>query len=100
MFGDKCRRDRTTYATIIVKPTVFITGRATPPHRQNQPSVALLTSDYRSETRNYKDRCLNCQARCGAVWRSVAQERRSHQDCLFSRLATPELDSNTQPAVN
>ena len=50
-----------TYATIIVKRLTPITSRATPPHRQNQPDVALFTSDRESETRNYKGQGLNCQ---------------------------------------
>jgi hypothetical protein len=59
----KRQRDRTTYATIFVKPTALLTAGATPPHRQNQPSVALSTSDCMSETANYKGQRLNCQAR-------------------------------------
>src|SRR6266699_1256810 len=63
-----CRRDRTTYATIFVKPTALIISRATPPHRQNQPSVAVLTSDYVPETGNYNGRGLNCQAHACYPW--------------------------------
>ena len=38
-------------------------SRATPPHRQNQLDVALLTSDAESETPNYKGEGGLCQAR-------------------------------------
>ena len=48
------------YATIIVKRPKR--SRATPPHRQNQPDVALLTSDCQSETGDYKDWVNICQA--------------------------------------
>jgi hypothetical protein len=42
--------------------TALIASRATPPHRQNQPDVALLTSDCKSETGNYNGQGWNCQA--------------------------------------
>jgi len=46
-------------------------SRATPPHRQNQPDVALFTSDCESETGNYKDQVPNCQARTARARESV-----------------------------
>ncbi len=49
------------YATIIVKRLRPTASRATPPHRQNQPDVALCTSDRESETGNYKGQGLYCQ---------------------------------------
>ena len=49
------------YATMIVKRLKPSTSRATPPHRQNQPDVALFTSDCESETGNYKGQAFNCQ---------------------------------------
>jgi hypothetical protein len=53
------------YATIIVKRPVTSFGRATPPHRQNLLDVALLTSDPLSETADYTDVTVLCQAQVG-----------------------------------
>lgn len=43
--------------------TTDLISRATPPHRQNQLSVALFASDRSSETGDYIDRSVRCQGR-------------------------------------
>jgi hypothetical protein len=52
--GRKLTETLAIYATIIVNRPIA-DGRATPPHRQNLPDVALLASDYLSETADYTD---------------------------------------------
>jgi len=54
-------RDAYHYATIIVKRP-NCSGRATPPHLQNQLDVALFDSDCESETGDYKGVDELCQA--------------------------------------
>src|SRR6266576_1064934 len=58
-------------------------SRATPPHRQNLPDVAQLTSDVESETGDYNSRSFNCQA--GLGWGAC--------DKSMGRLQKPEATS-------
>ena len=56
------------YATIIVNDCARrARNRATPPHRQNQLSVALLGFGQLVQTRDYTDGLTVCQARAGAA---------------------------------
>jgi hypothetical protein len=56
-------RDASIYATIFVKRLLNIqASRTTPPHRQNQLSVALFESHSESETGNYTLCGRACQA--------------------------------------
>src|SRR5882672_6643552 len=56
----------TIYATIIVKRPPYLTGRATPPHRQNQPDVAHSQFRLKSETANYNSSSTCCQVEDGS----------------------------------
>jgi hypothetical protein len=49
--------------------TAELHGRATPPHRQNQLDVALFAFRHVSETGDYTDASLMCQAK-GGIYRT------------------------------
>jgi hypothetical protein len=63
----KCQRDRTTYATIFVKPTALIASRGNASTPTEPTERCIVT--FRLSVRNgkYKGQRLNCQAQVVAV---------------------------------
>ena len=95
MTGVKCQRDRTTYATIFVKPATLIASRGNASTPTEPTKRCIVT--FRLSVRNgkYKGQRLNCQAQApqsggdGSESRDITCLLTGIQNAALSKCQTP-----------